>query len=133
MRQAANFKGPLEFHALCATTAASGARIPADDIGEPDDDGHRAIEPEGGRVFPGEAEGAVRRAPARPGARHGDDLRDLYPAAVGGRPGGSYVFDAFKPGDTSILMAEATMPHKPEVCTGHDFQIALQRENTALI
>ena len=41
------------------------------------------------------------------------------------------MFNAFKPEERSILMAEATIYH--ELVPGHHFQIALQRENDTLI
>ena len=46
-------------------------------------------------------------------------------------PRGYYMFNAYKPEERSVLMAEATIYH--ELVPGHHFQIALQRENTALI
>jgi uncharacterized protein (DUF885 family) len=45
--------------------------------------------------------------------------------------GGYYMFNAFKPAERSVLMAEATIYH--ELVPGHHFQIALQLENTAMI
>jgi uncharacterized protein (DUF885 family) len=79
--------------------------------------------------------------PLRPKAPYG--VRRLDPALEqsmtygyyqlpnGAEATGNYMFNAFKPEERSILMAEATIYH--ELVPGHHFQIALQRENDTLI
>jgi len=54
-----------------------------------------------------------------------------YQLPTAAETGGYYLFNAFKPEERSVLMAEATIYH--ELVPGHHFQIALQRENDALI
>ncbi len=79
--------------------------------------------------------------PLRPKAQYGVRRLDpaleqsmtygYYQAPFGGEASGYYMFNAYKPEERSILMAEATIYH--ELVPGHHFQIALQRENQSLI
>ena len=54
-----------------------------------------------------------------------------YQQPAGSERGGYYLFNAFKPDERSVLMAEAVIYH--ELVPGHHFQIVLQRENDSLI
>jgi len=129
VRQDAKFAGSAaEFHAYLrdddrfkATSAADiGSRMMA---------AIRRIEPQVGEFFP-----------LRPKAPYGVQRLDpaleqamtygYYQVPAGTERGGYYMFNAYKPQERSILMAEATIYH--ELVPGHHFQIMLQRENTAL-
>jgi uncharacterized protein (DUF885 family) len=130
VRQAANFKGPLaEFHAYLRNDRRFRAGS-ADDIGERMMTAVARIEPKVAAYFP-----VKPKAPY--GVRRLDPALEqvmtygYYQQPSAGEPGGYYMFNAYKPGDRSILMAEATIYH--ELVPGHHFQIALQRENAALI
>jgi uncharacterized protein (DUF885 family) len=130
VRVAAAFKGTAaEFHAFLRNDRRFKAGS-ADDIGERMMTAIKRIEPKVSGYFP--------VTPAAPyGVRRLDPALEqamtygYYQQPSGGEPGGYYLFNAFKPTERSILMAEATIYH--ELVPGHHFQIALQRENSSLI
>src|SRR5215813_5883596 len=88
------------------------------------------IEPQIGEFFPvkPKAPYGVRRLDP---ALEASMTYGFYQVPAGAEPKGYYLFNAFKPEERSILMAEATVYH--ELVPGHHFQIALQNENEALV
>jgi uncharacterized protein (DUF885 family) len=130
VRLAAGFKGSAaEFHAYLRNDPRFKAGS-ADDIGERMMTAIKRIEPKVSAYFP-----ATPKAPY--GVRRLDPALEqamtygYYQQPAGGETGGYYLYNAFKPAERSILMAEATIYH--ELVPGHHFQIALQRENRDLI
>ena len=130
VRVAAGFKGSAaEFHAYLRNDRRFKAGS-ADDIGERMMTAIKRIEPKVGGYFP-----VAPKAPY--GVRRLDPALEqamtygYYQQPSGAEAGGYYLFNAFKPPERSILMAEATIYH--ELVPGHHFQIALQRENSSLI
>ena len=130
VRVAAGFKGTsAEFHAYLRNDRRFKAGS-ADDIGERMMTAIKRIEPKVSAYFP-----ATPKAPY--GVRRLDPALEqamtygYYQQPFGGETGGYYMFNAFKPAERSILMAEATIYH--ELVPGHHFQITLQRENQSLI
>ena len=129
VRTQANFTGTLaDFHAYLRSDRRFMARSAAD-IGDRMMKAIARIEPQVREFFPLEP-----KAPY--GVRQLDASLEqamtygYYQQPYGGEPGGYYMFNAFKPEQRSILMAEATIYH--ELVPGHHFQIALQRENDTL-
>lgn len=130
VRIAAGFKGTSSaFHAYLRNDRRFKAGS-ADDIGERMMTAIKRIEPKVSAYFP-----VTPKAPY--GVRRLDPALEqvmtygYYQQPSGAEPGGYYMFNAFKPTERSILMAEATIYH--ELVPGHHFQIALQRENRDLI
>ena len=130
MRRDAGFSGTLaEFHAYLRNDRRFKATS-AQDIGDRMMAAIRRIEPQVREFFP-----------LQPKAPYGVKRLDpsleqsmtygYYQQPAGSERGGYYMFNAYKPEERSILMAEATIYH--ELVPGHHFQIALQRENDSLI
>lgn len=130
VRRDAGFGGTLaEFHAYLRNDRRFKATS-TQDIGDRMMAAIRRIEPQVGEFFP-----------LQPKAPYGVKRLDpsleqsmtygYYQQPAGNERGGYYMFNAYKPEERSILMAEATIYH--ELVPGHHFQIALQRENDALI
>ena len=130
VRRDAGFSGTLaEFHAYLRNDRRFKATS-AQDIGDRMMAAIRRIEPQVREFFP-----------LQPKAPYGVKRLDpsleqsmtygYYQQPAGSERGGYYMFSAYKPEERSILMAEATIYH--ELVPGHHFQIALQRENDALI
>lgn len=130
VRRDAGFSGTLaEFHAYLRNDRRFKATS-AQDIGDRMMAAIRRIEPQVREFFP-----------LQPKAPYGVKRLDpsleqsmtygYYQQPAGSERGGYYMFNAYKPEERSILMAEATIYH--ELVPGHHFQIALQRENDALI
>jgi uncharacterized protein (DUF885 family) len=130
VRIAAGFKGTsAEFHAYLRNDPRFKAGS-ADDIGERMMTAIKRIEPKVSAYFPIEPKapyGVRRLDPALEQAM----TYGYYQQPFGAESGGYYMFNAFKPAERSILMAEATIYH--ELVPGHHFQIALQRENGSLV
>jgi uncharacterized protein (DUF885 family) len=130
VRKAAKFSGtPAEFHAYLRTAARFKAASAAD-IGERMMNAIARIEPQVREFFPLQPKTAygVRRLGA---ALERSMTYGYYQMPTGEERGGYYLFNAYQPEERSILMAEATIYH--ELVPGHHFQIALQRENDALV
>ena len=129
VRREAGFRGALqEFHTYLRTDPRFMARS-ADDIGQRMTNAIARIEPRVDAWFPikPKAPYGVRRLdPALEGAM----TYGYYQMPLGSERTGYYLFNAFKPEERSVLMAEAVIYH--ELVPGHHFQIALQRENTSL-
>ena len=130
VRTEANFTGTFaEFHASLRNDRRFMATSAAD-IGDRMMKAVARIEPQVREFFP-----LQPRAPY--GVRQLDASLEqqmtygYYQQPFGGEPGGYYLFNAFRPEQRSILMAEATIYH--ELVPGHHFQITLQRENDTLI
>jgi len=130
VRRDAGFSGTLaEFHAYLRNDRRFKATS-AQDIGDRMMAAIRRIEPQVREFFP-----------LQPKAPYGVKRLDpsleqsmtygYYQQPAGSERGGYYMFNAYKPEERSILMAEATIYH--ELVPGHHFQIALQRENDSLI
>jgi uncharacterized protein (DUF885 family) len=130
VRKEADFTGTFaEFHAYLRNDRRFKAASAAD-IGDRMMKAIARIEPQVREFFP-----LQPKAPY--GVRQLDASLEqvmtygYYQQPYGGEPGGYYMFNAFKPEQRSILMAEATIYH--ELVPGHHFQIAMQRENDTLI
>ena len=130
VRQEAKFQGTFaEFHDYLRNDRRFKAASPAD-IGDRMMKAIARIEPQVREFFP-------LRPKAPYGVRRLDPALEqsmtygYYQQPYGGEAGGYYMFNAFKPEERSILMAEATIYH--ELVPGHHFQIALQRENDSLV
>jgi uncharacterized protein (DUF885 family) len=130
VRRDAGFTGTLAaFHAYLRNDRRFKATS-AQDIGDRMMAAIRRIEPQVREFFP-----------LQPKAPYGVKRLDpsleqsmtygYYQQPAGSERGGYYMFNAYKPEERSILMAEATIYH--ELVPGHHFQIALQRENESLI
>ena len=130
VRRDAGFAGTLaEFHAYLRNDRRFKAASPQD-IGDRMMAAIRRIEPQVREFFPLQPKapyGVKRLDPALEQSM----TYGYYQQPTGGERGGYYMFNAYKPEERSILMAEATIYH--ELVPGHHFQIALQRENTSLI
>jgi uncharacterized protein (DUF885 family) len=130
VRTDAKFTGtPAEFHDYLRNDRRFKAASPAD-IGDRMMKAIARIEPQVREFFPiqPKAPYGVRRLDP---ALEQSMTYGYYQVPSAGEPGGYYMFNAFKPEERSILMAEATIYH--ELVPGHHFQIALQRENQAQI
>jgi uncharacterized protein (DUF885 family) len=130
VRKDATFNGTLaEFHAYLRNDARFKARS-AEDIGDRMMKAIARIEPQVREFFPlqPKAPYGVRRLDP---ALEQSMTYGYYQQPTAGEAGGNYLFNAFNPEQRSILMAEATIYH--ELVPGHHFQIALQRENDALV
>lgn len=129
VRQQAGFAGTLaDFHTYLRTDARFMARS-ADDIADRMMKAIARIEPKVDAWFPikPKAPYGVRRLDP---AFEASMTYGYYQMPSGSERTGYYLFNAFKPEARSVLMAEAVIYH--ELVPGHHFQIALQRENTAL-
>jgi uncharacterized protein (DUF885 family) len=128
-REAKYAGGFAEFRAYLRDDPRFRARS-AEDIGDRMMKAIARIEPQVREFFP-----VQPRAPY--GVRRLDPALEAsmtygyYQLPTGGEPRGNYLFNAYKPEERSILMAEATIYH--ELVPGHHFQIALQRESESLI
>jgi uncharacterized protein (DUF885 family) len=130
VRRDAGFKGTLaEFRAHLRDDPRFRAKS-ADDIGDRMMKAIARIEPKVDAYFPlkPKAPYGVKRLDA--------SLEQLmtygyYQIPTASDRGGYYMFNAFKPAERSVLMAEATIYH--ELVPGHHFQITLQLENTPQI
>jgi uncharacterized protein (DUF885 family) len=130
VRKAANFPGtPAEFHDYLRNDRRFKAAS-ASDIGDRMMKAIARIEPQVREFFPLQPKapyGVKRLDPALEQSM----TYGYYNSGGAADPRGYYLFNAYKPEERSILMAEATIYH--ELVPGHHFQIALQRENDALI
>lgn len=130
VRRDAGFTGTLaEFHAYLRNDRRFKASSPQD-IGDRMMAAIRRIEPQVREFFPLQPKapyGVKRLDPALEQSM----TYGYYQQPAGSERGGYYMFNAYKPEERSILMAEATIYH--ELVPGHHFQIALQRENDSLI
>ncbi len=130
VRQDAKFQGTFaQFHEYLRNDRRFKAASPAD-IGDRMMKAIARIEPQVREFFPlrPKAEYGVRRLDP---ALEQSMTYGYYQQPFGGEANGYYMFNAYKPEERSILMAEATIYH--ELVPGHHFQIALQRENQSLI
>jgi len=130
VRRDAGFAGTLaEFQAQLRTDPRFMAKS-AEDIGDRMMRAIARIEPKVDAYFPikPKAPYGVRRLDRRLEASM---TYGYYQVPTASDPGGYYLFNAFKPEERSVLMAEATIYH--ELVPGHHFQMALQRENMSLI
>jgi uncharacterized protein (DUF885 family) len=130
VRQDAKFQGTFaQFHEYLRNERRFKASSPAD-IGDRMMKAIARIEPQVREFFP-------LRPKAPYGVRRLDPALEqsmtygYYQQPYGAEATGYYMFNAFKPEERSILMAEATIYH--ELVPGHHFQIALQRENDTLV
>lgn len=129
VRQQAGFAGSLaDFHVYLRSDTRFLARS-ADDIAERMMRAIARIEPKVDAWFPikPNAPYGVRRLDP---ALEGSMTYGYYQMPAGAERSGYYLFNGFTPEQRSVLMAEAVIYH--ELVPGHHFQIALQRENTAL-
>ncbi|HVD93646.1 MAG TPA: DUF885 domain-containing protein [Vicinamibacterales bacterium] len=129
VRQQAGFAGTLaEFHTYLRTDTRFMARS-ADDIADRMMQAIARIEPKVDAWFPikPKAPYGVRRLDP---AFEASMTYGYYQIPTGSERTGYYLFNGFKPESRSVLMSEAVIYH--ELVPGHHFQIALQRENTAL-
>ena len=129
VRVEAKFTGTFaEFHAYLRNDRRFRATSAAD-IGDRMMKAIARIEPQVREFFPlqPKAPYGVRRLDPSLEQSMTYGYYDLPDAA---EPGGYYLFNAFKPEERSVLMAEATIYH--ELVPGHHFQIALQFENGTL-
>ena len=130
VRRDAHFTGTAaEFHAHLRNDRRFRATSAAD-IGDRMMKAIARIEPQVREFFPlqPKAPYGVRRLDP---ALEQSMTYGYYQLPTAAETGGYYLFNAFKPEERSVLMAEATIYH--ELVPGHHFQIALQRENDALI
>jgi uncharacterized protein (DUF885 family) len=130
VRRDANFAGTLaEFHSYLRNDRRFRATSAAD-IGDRMMKAIARIEPQIREFFPlqPKAPYGVRRLDP---ALEQSMTYGYYQLPAGSETAGYYLFNAFKPEERSVLMAEATIYH--ELVPGHHFQIALQRENDALV
>ena len=130
IRRDAKFAGTAEeFHRYLRSDRRFMAAS-AEDIGDRMMAAIRRIEPKVSAFFP-----LQPKAPY--GVRRLDPSLEqsmtygYYQQPAGSERGGYYLFNAFKPDERSVLMAEAVIYH--ELVPGHHFQIVLQRENDSLI
>jgi uncharacterized protein (DUF885 family) len=129
-RKAANFKGTLaEFRAYLRDDRRFRATSAAD-IGDRMMKAIARIEPQVREFFPLQPKAPYGVRQLEPALEQAMTY-GYYQTPTAAEPVGRYMFNAFKPEERSILMAEATIYH--ELVPGHHFQIALQRENQALI
>jgi uncharacterized protein (DUF885 family) len=129
-RRAAGFRGTLaDFHTYLRDDPRFRAKS-ADDIGTRMMNAIARIEPKVDAFFPVKPKAAygVRRLDP---ALEASMTYGYYQVPTAGEPKGLYLFNAFKPEQRSVLMAEATIYH--ELVPGHHFQIALQAENDGLV
>ena len=128
-RRAASFQGTLaEFHTYLRDDPRFRAKS-ADDIASRMTNAIARIEPKVDAFFPvkPKAPYGVRRLDP---SLEASMTYGFYRVPTADEPKGYYLFNAYKPEQRSVLMAEATIYH--ELVPGHHFQIALQTENTGL-
>lgn len=130
VRKAANFQGTAaEFHSYLR----DDRRFKATSVSDIADRMMKAIariEPQVREFFPLQPKAPYGVRQLEP-ALEQSMTYGYYQTPTAAEPVGRYMFNAFKPEERSIVMAEATIYH--ELVPGHHFQIALQRENQALI